>query len=73
MSESTDEPIEDEEDERADAHAKRARESAVEVHEQTPDGGDASRPVQTPSHQSEADAGQVEAAAPDRKSRARPR
>jgi transcription termination/antitermination protein NusG len=66
MSESTGEPIEDEEDERTNAQTKRALESAIEVHEHTPDGGEAASNADA-GPGSEADSGQLEAAAPTAK------
>jgi transcription termination/antitermination protein NusG len=66
MSESTDEPIEDEEDEPTNAPEERAHESAVEVHEQTPDGGEAGAGAGALA-ESEADGGQLEEAAPTAK------
>src|SRR6478609_3427821 len=67
MSDSTDEPIEDEEGEGTNSRQDRPRESALEVHEQTPDGGQ-SEPVaqaESPTHDEE---GQLEPAEPTDKS-----
>jgi transcription termination/antitermination protein NusG len=61
MSESTGEPIEDEEDERMNAQTKRALESAIEVHEQTPDGGEPAADVDA-GPGTETDGGQIEVA-----------
>jgi transcriptional antiterminator NusG len=62
MSDSTNEPIEDEEDEGTTSRAKRPLESAVEVEEQTPDGGRAEPRAEAQS-ESQDDGGPVEAAA----------
>jgi transcription termination/antitermination protein NusG len=61
MSDSTNEPIEDEEGEGTTSHQERAPESAVEVHEQTPDGGEA-EPLHEARSESQADAGEPVAA-----------
>jgi transcriptional antiterminator NusG len=61
MSDSTNDPIEDEEGEGTTSH-KRAPEAAVEVHEQTPDGGQ-TEPLAEAESESQADEGELEAAA----------
>ena len=74
MSDSTDEPIEDEEDEETTSRQKRPLESAVEVQEQTPDGGHAVSDAEAEAAPaSEPPGDRLETADPRQKDRAQPR
>jgi transcriptional antiterminator NusG len=63
MSDSSNDPIEDEDGEGMTSEDKHAPESAIEVHEQTPDGGEA-EPLAEAGPESHVDGGKLEAAAP---------